>query len=269
MKTILASDVNENNVHPLKSTRNTTINTILTSKFKNVIPYFLCDNLLVFHTCVAAILFFCNTMASCVTGFYSYMIQSISCLLFIVYYQKPYFCTWRIHYYMIIFGWIISTFFPIEPIFINQNLIYVYSTIFTTSFIHNYLRLFNSISCDHIYFCLYCSSYLRLLANRTGPVMVIDAPTRILVKRQRKELKILKSIRIQIGIYSIGGIPAIVTTIYSQILAAISIPDELYLLSSASIPIFITFILVVVYKTDWSIRKALILTRCFSFKLHK
>lgn len=108
-------------------------------------------NLLVCNTCIVAILFFCNTMASCIAGFqqswamnpstcvlrayclvlfcnafiYSYMIQSISRFFFIIYYQKLYLCTWSIHWYMIISVWIISIVLPIKPLYVGA---YIYQS---------------------------------------------------------------------------------------------------------------------------------------------
>jgi len=78
-----------------------------------------------------------------------------------------------------------------------------------------------------IFIFVYIVGHIRLLANQIGFVMLIDAPTRILAKRQRKEVKILKSIIIQVGIYSTGGIPVMVITICSQISASIRISFQI------------------------------------------
>jgi len=78
-----------------------------------------------------------------------------------------------------------------------------------------------------IFIYVYIVRPIRLLANRIVPVMLINAPTRILAKRQRKEVKILKSIIIQVGIYSTGGIPVMVITICSQISASIRISFQI------------------------------------------
>jgi hypothetical protein len=50
---------------------------------------------------------------------YSYMIQSISRLFFIVYHQKPYLRAWCMHWYMIIYDWIISIVLRIEPLLVG------------------------------------------------------------------------------------------------------------------------------------------------------
>lgn len=91
-------------------------------------------------------------------------------------------------------------------------------------------------------------------------MMTVNAPTRISVKRQRKELKILKSIMIQLGIYSIGSVPLMVIAICSQIPTVVRIPDELYLLSNVSIPLCVTLILIFVCMTNRSIRKTLFIS---------
>jgi len=246
-------------------------------------------NLLVCNTCLAANLFFCNTITICITGFhsnwpthqsicvlraycvvmfctafiYSYMIQSISRFFFIVYYQKPYLRAWRIHWYMIICGWIISIVLPIEPL-LGRTYIYQSEArlcIPTPQSLSStlYLIIVSFFIPYHviIFIYIYIIRHVHLLTKRIATMIVIDASTGKLAKKQGKELKILKSIIIQVGIYLIGVTPTILIMICSQIPTVVSIPDELYLLSKLSIPIFIMVILMFVCMTNLSLRKTL------------
>jgi hypothetical protein len=135
------------------------------------------------------------------------MIQSISRFFFIVYYQKPYLRAWRIHWYMIICGWIISIVLPIEPLLggtylyqsearlcipTPQSLSSILYLIIVSFFIPYHVIIF-------IY--IYIIRHVHLLTKRIAAMIVIDASTGKLAKKQGKELKILKSIIIQVELH--------------------------------------------------------------------
>ncbi|CAF4586477.1 unnamed protein product [Rotaria sp. Silwood1] len=53
---------------------------------------------------------------------YSFSIQSLSRLFFVIHYKLKYLLTWRAHSIMIISNWLISLLIPIVPLFIDESL---------------------------------------------------------------------------------------------------------------------------------------------------
>jgi hypothetical protein len=155
------------------------------------------------NTDVAAIVFFCNTIVSCVTGFQpNWAMHQSACD------HRNYclvtFCTVFIYSYQLRFD--LLTFISIE-----QNLVCVAIFISPTLYIITCSFL---IRCHVIIFIDIYTCHVRLLTKRIIPIMIMNATPRILVKNHRKELK---SIVIQVGIYTFGGMPAMFAMICSPL----------------------------------------------------
>jgi hypothetical protein len=61
------------------------------------------------------------SLAFCTALCYSYSIQAISRLFFVVFYKHKFLLTWRTHWILIIVNWLVSIIIPIRPLFYQNG----------------------------------------------------------------------------------------------------------------------------------------------------
>ena len=154
---------------------------------------------------------------------YSFMIQAISRLFFVIFYTHRFLRTWRVHWILIILKWCISFSFSIKPFFVQGGFtlipeyrmcgvtnrilpVAVYINVISFAFPGSIIGIVYSI----ILYQLYKSTHRVMPVVNEGSV-----PGRIPLPSIGRELKTMKIILILLSILACGGIPYLIVTFWN------------------------------------------------------
>ncbi|CAF0843662.1 unnamed protein product [Rotaria sordida] len=219
------------------------------------------SNLLACNTSVAVIFYLILTISASIYGFrqdwtwnsplctfraysfvvtlaavcYSFSIQSLSRLFFVIHYKRRYLLTWRTHVIMIIFNWLISSSIPMVPLFIDGSLglekesrtCIVKANAFLAA-IYCMIMIIGIPLCVSI--MVYCS-ILYHVRQSTYRILRSDQNINkyLTIQNAKRELKLVRHILIQIVCASCGGIIFLIN-VFWQALSEIPLPKPMYLL---------------------------------------
>ena len=184
-------------------------------------------------------------LASCSLVTYSYLIQAVSRLFFIVFYNLKYLQTYRIHYILIILNWSIGLIIPCILHLINNNVARLVANFrfcgAAPEFFIPSLYIAIAIFCipfglvviiyTHIFLHIYQSK--RLLLPFTSP---LTGSTNNAVPNMKREIKLMKITMILWTCFAIAGLPYLLLILW-PVLFKSSAPKAFYLISVNSITI--------------------------------
>ena len=258
--------------------------------------HYTAPNLLICNTCLAAIAFLFITVDTCITGLrsttdasrlyfdlngyfslmfsaafiYSYVVQSISRLLSVLFSHKRYLLTWRTHCCLIAAGWAISLLLPVPPLVIGVCVREPINRVCVVTPQHlstGMYLLFGSmlIPCSvSLFVYMFIAHAIRSSNKRVSPTTSMDLAPRILAKQHRRDLKLMIGILAQVAMYAVGNALNVFITICNQLAVPLYITDEVYLLGNVLVPIFIAIMLTMVCAINQTIRDTLVPKRRLS-----
>ena len=192
---------------------------------------------------------------------YSYSIQALSRLFFVVFYNHRHLLSWSSHWIMIVLSWILSILFPIVPLFFEGAYRYEYeSRICLLTSQKSITSIYSIITTFMIPFVIIGIAYSKILytivrsTQRVHPVIVnnvVDTAPRI---NRKREMALTKNMAITLGCFIFGGTPFFVLIIYQSI-TALHPSDLFFLLSVVSISVFSSIMMLSIFLLNSQVRK--------------
>ena len=186
---------------------------------------------------------------------YSYVIQALSRLFFVIFSKYRFLLTYRVHYGLIAGTWLVSGVIPIEPFFYNgyqyeeeSRLCLATSRQFHTSF---YIIIMVFIIPLNIVIVIYgvIFNHIRHSTNRVSPFSQQNSNL-----HGKRELKVLLNIIIQLAVLSFCGIPFFILVIWHTQQEP---PEWFYLISIVCISVGLSIMMIVSFFMNKTIREAL------------
>lgn len=200
---------------------------------------------------------YCYTMISA-TICYSYLIQAISRLFYVIFYKYKYLQTWRVHCIMVIINWVIGNIIPIIMLLMNSNafgqeeesglciaisklsLVSIFNVI--TSFVIP-VSIVAIIYGIILYHARQSSRRVTGFVPRTNTFM---SNTNIAKPNLKREIRLMKNIIIILSLLTCAGTPYLVRILLLAINEKM-VPDYLDLLSINSITICAECLMVITF----------------------
>ena len=237
-------------------------------------------NLLACNTCVAVIFYFIVAFITSIYGFredwafnapfcsfrgycftagvavicYSYSIQAISRLFFVVFYKHRYLQTYRTHQIMIIINWLLGFILPIVPFFIDGSYglekesrgCVIKSEVFAGSF---YVGITVSLTPLSVVTIVYGIILHRVRQSGRRVTAIVPNVNRgvpgnnVAAPNLKREAKIMHQMSAQSSIISCGGLPMFFLIIWYKTRQQLA-PEPMYLLGFNLITIFVSLMTV-------------------------
>lgn len=200
-------------------------------------------------------------LVSCGCICYSYLIQAISRILFTVFYKKQYLLTYRTHWYLILFNWVIAIVFAIGPFFMENGYIYEKESRLCT--------LTTKTLASSMYGVI--AAFLIPLGFASGVYIMIFVKARQSSRRvgtaepsvprassvnMKRESVLARNMLIVMGVFTGGGTPFLILVIWHVITPASPPPESFYLLTINAITLFVTLMIIALFIMNKTVRNS-------------
>ena len=202
---------------------------------------------------------------------YSYTIQAISRLFFVVFYKHKYLQTYRVHWLMIILSWFISVHVPFVMFLINNNIIVLQEGFrFCVNAVYLFIPSAYAIISVYAIPCSIMASIYGIIFNRARQstrrvVTFASQPTPTVVishnaiLNMKRELILMTNMMILVSFFTCSGMPYCLL-IFWQIVFKTAPPEPLYLISINSITIGSGCMIVITFFMSKEVKKC-----CFQY----
>lgn len=191
---------------------------------------------------------------------YSYSIQAISRLFFVVLYKYKRLLTCSTHWIIIILSWILSILFPIEPLFFQGAYIYetesriclLTSQKFSTA-------IYSIITTFMIPFLIIGTAYMKILytirqsTRRIQPIVLSNQTDKTPKINRKREIKLAQNMLITLSCFTCGGVPYFILIILQSV-SEYHPPDSFFLLSVISMSVFSSIVMFSVFYLNTQVR---------------
>ena len=200
-------------------------------------------------------------LVSCGSVCYSYLIQAISRILFTVFYKKQYLLSYRIHWYLILFNWVIGIALAIGPCFLENAYIYEKEsrlcTLTTKTLASSMYAIIAAFLiplgiASGVYIMIFVKA--RQSSRRVGIVEPsVPRPSSVNMKR---ESVLARNMLIVMGVFTGGGTPFLILVLWHAIIPASPPPESFYLLIINAITLFATLMIIALFIMNKPVRRS-------------
>jgi len=191
---------------------------------------------------------------------YSYSIQAVSRLLFVVFYKHKRLLFWSTHLILIILSWILSILFPVPPLFFNGAYIYEKeSRICLLTSQKSTTAIYSIVTTFVIPFIIITIAYCKILytiiqsTRRVQPAFSNILTNKALKINRKREIRLAKNMIITLNCFICGGIPYLILIIW-QLVTTDHPPDSFFLLSVISMSVFSSIMMFSVFYLNHQVR---------------
>ena len=200
-------------------------------------------------------------LMSCACICYSYLIQAVSRVFFIVFYKRKYLLTFRAHWYLILFNWIIGILIAIEPIFLENGFIYERESRLCTLTTKTVATSFYGVAVAFVVPLgiaagVYTMIFIKARQSSQRVGILNPTASRAPSANMKRESVLARNMLIVMGVFTGGGTPFLILVLWHAIRPTNPPPESFYLLIINAITLFVTSMIVALFIMSKPVRNS-------------